>query len=576
MQDSGPRILIVDNDPESAARARVYLEGEGFHVEVSEGASGAALWLAQTFRPWVVIARHNLPATDGVEVCRLLKGDSETAHVSLILSSPRPADEQLTVAALEAGASVVLGGPLNQQVLVAHVYSQLNVFQLVMELREKNHFIRNLVQRDPMTGLYNAAYLHELLDRDLQRAGRSNSPVSLLLVDLDNFRTINDAHGHQAGDYVLKTVSELLQVGARRTDLVGRSGGDIFAIVLPDMTATGAATRAETLRASLESRAFADRRLPSVTMSVGVATFPQDGTDRSSLYAAAEHALFVAKKVGRNRVIGYRPDLGSEGTSANMSGPELERLLAIGDVIHGKMASFVYQPIIYADTGQIYAHEALCRTKHAAFPHAGALFNTAEKAGRVVELGRALRTVSTVPLRDLPAPLLLFLNLHPFELSEELVHEATTTYAQWAGRIVFEVTECSEIHDYEKRRSIIARLQEAGYQVAVDDLGAGYAGLNAVAMLRPNIVKLDMTLIRGIQHDTSASRLIRHILDFADGEGIQVVAEGVETEEERRVVTELGCPLLQGYYFAKPGLPFPTVQNVEKWRPVEASSRRRA
>ncbi len=579
MDNRAPRILIVDNNAESAAEARAHLESEGFRVEVSEGASGAALWLAQAFRPWVVVARHQLPSTDGIEVCRLLKNESETSHIQVILavapSVARKNDDKLTVRALEAGASLVLPAGFSKDLLVAHVYAQLNVFQMVMELRERNHFLRDLVQRDPMTGLFNHAYLHELLDRELARSGRTRSPVSLLLVDVDHFKKVNDTHGHQAGDYVLKTAAELLTSGGRRADAVARYGGDEFALVLPDTPRAGGAVRAEALRASMQSRAFADRNLPGVTLSIGVATFPDDGDDRTELLQCADRALYAAKRIGRNRVVAYHADLGGEDTPTAETGPELERLLALGDVIRGRMATFVYQPILSAETGAVFAHEALCRPQHPAFPHAGALFSSAERAGRVAELGRELRQVAVAPLDELRPPALMFLNLHPLELSDALVDEALTLHARNAERIVFEITESSQIHDYRRMRNVISTLQGAGFRVAIDDLGAGYAGLNSVAMLRPDIVKLDMGLVRGIQRDTTAARLIRHILDFAAGEDILVVAEGVETADERRVVGDLGCPLLQGFYFAKPGPPFPEVKALNAWLSTTSRKKKR-
>lgn len=580
MEDRAPRILIVDNDATSAASVKEHLESEGFRVEISQGGGGAALWLAQTFRPWVAIVRHDLPTTDGLEVCKLLKGDSETSHISVILSSSKEHDDRLTIRALEAGASLVLGGfdddrLANRQVLLAHVYAQLNVFQMVMELREKNSYLRDLVTRDPMTGLFNHAHLHKLLDHELARAERTGAQVSVLLIDLDKFKTINDTHGHQAGDYVLKTAAELFSTGGRRTDAIGRIGGDEFCMILPDTSKGGCAVRGEGVRAAMETRAFADRRLPAVTLSIGGATFPDDAKDRQSLLACADRALYAAKRIGRNRYVGYSVDLGSDDDAGPANeAPELERLLVIADVIAKKRATFVYQPIVSAISGEVFAYEALCRPQHPAFPHPGTLFATAERAGRTVELGRALRPLSTAPVSRLPDNACLFLNLHPLELNEGLVEEALEgPLKDAATRIVFEVTESSQIHDYERRRGIIARLQEAGFRVAVDDLGAGYAGLNSVALLRPDIVKLDMGLIRGIQRDTSAARLIRHILDFAAGEGMLVVAEGVETAEERRVVTDLGCPLLQGYHFAKPGPAFPDVSSVTAWLATKAPSR---
>jgi diguanylate cyclase (GGDEF)-like protein len=546
----------VDNDRDRAAEMVIKLEGEGLVAESSEGGSGSALWLAQTWRPWVILANHALPVTDGLEVCRLLKGDSETSHVPLLLTIPDEKDDDV-ISALEAGANAVITGSAGNSVLMAHIYAQLNTFQTVMELREKNQYLRELVVRDPMTGLFNHAHLHEILDKEIATSRRTESPVSVMMIDIDEVKAVNDEHGHQAGDYCLKATADLISQGGRRADAAARYGGDIFAIVLPNTAKKGAAVRGETLRRRIEGRVFAEMGLPSMTVSVGVSGFPDDGDNRAAVLQAADRALYAAKHVGRNKVVSYHEDLQIPGAGSDLP---IERLLALSETIRDLSVRFVYQPIVHGENAQPYAYEALCRPQHDAFPHPGVLFDTAERAGRVKELGRACRQVSTEPLFDLHPDKSLFLNLHPLELNAELVDEALENLADVAKRVVFEITESAEISDYKHQRSLIERLQEAGFRVAVDDLGAGYAGLNSLALLKPDFVKLDMALVRGIESNNSVARLIQHIIDFTSGEGMLVVAEGVETAKERDVVAELGCPLMQGYFFAKPGPPFPEVQ----------------
>ncbi len=204
----------------------------------------------------------------------------------------------------------------------------------------------------------------------------------------------------------------------------------------------------------------------------------------------------------------------------------------------------------------VVAYEALCRPTHECFPGPAVLFETAETAGRVISLGRACRTVSMAPADQLPDDCLLFINLHPRELDDAaLMHEEAL--ARWASQLVFEITETAAIEDYDRVRAVITALRGHGARIALDDLGAGYAGLNSLAQLQPDFVKLDMALIRRIHTKRATRRLVKHILEFCSGEDIPVISEGVETAEEHDMVRKIGCPLMQGDFLAKPGPPFP-------------------
>jgi EAL domain-containing protein (putative c-di-GMP-specific phosphodiesterase class I) len=172
-----------------------------------------------------------------------------------------------------------------------------------------------------------------------------------------------------------------------------------------------------------------------------------------------------------------------------------------------------------------------------------------------------LREMAIEPLPRLNNGGCIFVNVHPYELNDpDLLKESGSLFEEFSSRIVFEVTEAGKIRDYAQFRLALAKLRERGFRVALDDLGAGYSGLNALALLEPDFVKLDAALLRGVDSDNRKSRLIKHILEYAVGEGVQVIAEGIETEQETRVVTDLGCPLLQGFHFAPPGPPFVSVR----------------
>ena len=215
-----------------------------------------------------------------------------------------------------------------------------------------------------------------------------------------------------------------------------------------------------------------------------------------------------------------------------------------------------YQPIVRISTRTIYGYEALVRTREPTIPHAGALFDAAERLGRIPDLSRRIRHFAPIPIAEARDRGQLFLNLHVLDLLDDSLYDPTTALAGIADRVTLEITERAALDDIRDARSRIGRLRAMGFRIAVDDLGAGYAGLDSFAHLEPDVVKLDMGLVRDIHLSPTKQKLVRSMVSLCADMGLDVVAEGVENLAEYETVLTLGCDLIQGFFLGRPGAPF--------------------
>ncbi|MGE0323415.1 MAG: EAL domain-containing protein [Polyangiaceae bacterium] len=215
-----------------------------------------------------------------------------------------------------------------------------------------------------------------------------------------------------------------------------------------------------------------------------------------------------------------------------------------------------YQPIVRAQDASIYGYEALLRSKDPVLSDPGKLITASERLQEVWPLGRRIRQRVAEDIASADPRAYVFVNLHPVDLMDPELYSATTGLGPIAKRVVLEITERATLDDVKDPTARIAKLRELGYRIAVDDLGAGYAGLSSFAQLEPDLVKLDMSLIRDVDSSPVKRRLVASMVSLCAELGLMVVAEGIETETERDVLVDLGCHLLQGYRFGRPAAPF--------------------
>lgn len=570
----GARILVVDDEPGIIQYLTMLLDSEGYKVvSATNLAEARALVGREAFE--LVLADKNLPDGSGLELCRDLQQAPADCEVVMMTGY---ASLGSAVEAMRYGVSDYIEKPFDRDDLLARLDRALRTLalkrhnaELVGELRQKNAVLEKLAIVDPLTQLYNHAYFHDSLDREVRRASRQDRTFSVVLLDLDGFKAINDSFGHKTGDEVLHRFAESLRGRNRRltdlafrlreNDVAARYGGDEFAVILPDTPKIGAAVLAERLRLQFETLSLHDSQPVQLTLSLGIAGFPDDAADRDGLIEAADMALHAAKSGGKNRVVSYAPGLSRSSSSRqSMVRKQALQLEALSDSLERRAFRFAYQPIVDVGNGwNIHAYEALCRPTDERFRNPAELFRAAEDAGQILPLGRVLRELCIAPIVDLPPPGRLFINIHPHELNDPRLLDGETVLREHAPRIVFEITEAAEIENFGRTRDLLAKLRRHGYRIALDDLGAGYASLNLLALLEPDYVKLDIEMVRAVRGNDRTGRLVSHILDFARGENMQVVAEGIETTDEYQSVRDLGVTLMQGYYFARPAPPFATV-----------------
>ncbi len=403
---------------------------------------------------------------------------------------------------------------------------------------------------DGLTGLGNHRAFQEELQRQVDLQTRYRVPVSLLLLDLDDLKVINDSNGHAAGDEQLQRLSVLIGKTARFSDRAFRIGGDEFAILMPHTDVQGAMRMAQRLLASATS---GER---PVAFSGGLSSCPELAQSKQDIYSQADAALYWCKRHGRASVEAFDA---SRDMPLNEAGHD-EQSAALVRVITERNLRAVFQPIVDMATGAIIGYEGLTRpTETATFPNPSVLFEAAEAVGRTVELDAAcFDVVVETAARTIPADKIVTVNLSPRTLeahgfSVAQMKAILDHHGLGVERLVVELTERESVLDLNQLRNNLVALRAAGIRIAADDVGAGNAGLRLLSQFRFDIVKLDLSLVQeGAERDSSQA-VLRSLRDLAQRWGSFVIAEGLETREQLKIVRALGIGAGQGYLLGRPG-----------------------
>ena len=430
--------------------------------------------------------------------------------------------------------------------------------RLLLTVHEYNVKLEELSTRDPMTGLYNRRKFEEFLSYEIIRATRHQRGFSMIMVDLDNFKYINDTFGHPIGDLVLKELTAMLGQGLRKGDVLARLGGDEFAIILPETEVEKGFYVANKLYTALVDKVF---ELPvgkiRCTASFSLVSFPEDGQTAEEIYTAMDVVLYKAKTHGKNQVM----------TAGSQEDRTMMTVFKQGDFLRNalredRIEAFL-QPIVDVRGKEVIAFEVLVRIRDGELiVPAGEFIEVAEELGMAKELDRevfrkGLAHYARVSAKHPQAK--LFFNLFPRSFNDLAWVSGIPELARNAGvpcdKLVLEITEREALPNLTQVRAALEELRASKISVALDDFGSGFSSFLYLKYLSIDYVKIEGSFVRNMVADERDRIIVEQINSMAHRFGLKTVAEFVEDEETAKMLVEIGVDYAQGYYFGRPALP---------------------
>ncbi|HEY9193578.1 MAG TPA: EAL domain-containing protein, partial [Methyloversatilis sp.] len=413
-----------------------------------------------------------------------------------------------------------------------------------------------LANMDTLTDLPNRRLFMDRLTQAMQRATRLDRQLAVLFIDLDRFKVINDTLGHRVGDQLLTEVARRLRTCVRTSDTVARLGGDEFTILLEDVASRQAVGQiADTMLATLGQGIRIEDRTFFVSASAGIAFFPDDAQSIDELLSRADLSMYQAKSAGRNtsRFYERRMDLHAHS--------DFSAEIALHGALERREFFLVYQPIVDAVSGRVHALEALLRWNS---PDLGVIapdrfIPILEETGLIVPVSRWSLREALAEVRRMqqswPDVKLAF-NLSGRQLrDDDLVADISSALAETGfdpRMLELEITESMLMEDLPRTSEIMVALDAMGVSLAIDDFGTGYSSLAYLMRFSVRTLKIDRSFVRELDGGTDAATIVRAILSLAGSMGLEIVAEGVETDSQFAHLRELGCHRLQGYLFGRP------------------------
>lgn len=444
---------------------------------------------------------------------------------------------------------------LGVMLIISMVDSQLRTNRLTENLQQLNQQLEQQARFDGLTGLANRSQIDLRLEACLQQSQVTQSPFALIFMDLDRFKLVNDAWGHHVGDHLLVSVANRISACLSSKMTLARLGGDEFILLVPDATQGDIEDLVARMVECVRRPFYEAGQILQVSLSAGVSLFPQHGKTLQELKLRADTAMYNIKQQGRNGWAIYHPDMAQKAWEG------AEFLQDLTQALERDQFELWYQPKYHAGNKSIYGFEALLRWRH---PAKGILLpevflSTLENTGLIIPVGYWVIDQACLQLRQWGdqghQDWSLSINLSAAQFEQFDIYDticgALARHAVPPSRLTIELTESTALRNLERSIDILNDFNRMGITVSIDDFGTGYSNMLTLKNLPARELKIDKSFVRDIRDNSKNVKIVATIIDIAHSMNMNVVAEGIETQDQQQLLTSLGCGYLQGFLFSR-------------------------
>ena len=506
--------------------------------------------------PWdLILLDLTLPDSSGIQT--FINIHSKARHAPIVIMSSLDSDS-LAIDAVRKGAEdYLVKGELDSRMLLRVLHHAMDrhrikekLASVTSRLHETNRQLEKMALLDPLTELYNRRGLQQVLKREMQLAIREGGKLMVLLLDVDDLKKINDSLGHPVGDILLKETSKKIRNSVRASDHVARIGGDEFILLLPKTELKEGLQLAERLRSSIASTTItvSEKETLHITASFGLTLVPNHVASVDELLAVSDPFLRKSKNEGKNR-ISYQDSSETEENGRTPASEHMTNLLRKGQDFFA-----LKQPILRLADQSVVGYEFLSRMKNSGIHMPDEFFRIAMENNILTLVDHHCFRSCVAAASSLPPEIRRYINLFPTTIidlaTEELVEKLAANCP--AQNYCFEISEQQLLGDSSHLIGPVEQFKRYGILIAIDDVGFGNTCLEGLILLEPDVIKLDKKYVRGIAQDVHIERSLRRTLKIAEDLNAEVIAEGIETQEDLDRLKELGVKYGQGFYLGMP------------------------